>query len=105
MTAQTLAVVIVAAMALPANAFPVLYTWWKDWWRSAEGRHLFFFTVGLAALIDLSLARRLFGPFPGWEQLALGTYVLICWQLYRRLWLLIKYNAPRRDRAPVTPER
>lgn len=95
MTVEVLSVGIVAAMAVPANLFPLLYTSWARWWRSPEGRHLFFFTVGMAALVDLALLRRAFGDFPGYEYLSLATFLLICWQLWRRLYLLVKYNGPR----------
>lgn len=99
MSVRDLAVVIVTLMAIPANVFPVLYTVWThwDWRRSAEGRHLFFFTVALAALIDLALIRRWFGTFPGFDALVLCTYVVLCWQLWRRMFLLAKHQRPRRS--------
>ena len=100
MTAAEMATYVVVAAAVPANLFPILYTVWKNWWNTPEGRHLFFFVTGFAALIDLSLPRRWFGPFELYEPLVLLVYLWICYQLYRRLWLLVRYNGPRALRTP-----
>lgn len=95
MTVEELSSLVVVVAAPAANLFPLLYTWWKNWWHSPEGRHLFFFVTGLAALIDLSLIRRWAGHFDLYDELFLVVLVVICYQLYRRLWLLIKYNGRR----------
>lgn len=110
MTLHTLLVTVVFAAAVPANVFPILYTWWKDWWKGEVSRHLTLLVIGLAALTDLAIIRRIWGEFPGYEHACLVVYVLIAYQLYRRLWLLIKYNSPwgeRREKdrdAKVTAE-
>lgn len=102
MTATDVAGLLVIIAAVPANLFPVLYTVWSNWWHTPEGRHLFFFVLGLAAMIDLSLTRRAAGEFPGYETLVAGVLLVVCYQLWRRLWLLVKYNRPRRSDTPTT---
>jgi hypothetical protein len=79
--------------------FCLLYTWWKNWWRVDVSRHIFFLMLGLAGLINLSLLRRTVGEFLGYDFLVLVVYCLICYQLYRRLWFLVKYNSPWGERT------
>ena len=98
MTWDGLSLGLIVAAAVPANLFPILYTVWKNWWHSSEARHLFFFVTGLAALIDLYLIRYFFGDFELYGLLRTTIYAVICYQLYRRLWLLVKYNSPLGER-------
>lgn len=98
MMINDLLIAVVFAAAVPANLFPILYTCWKNWWRQEVPRHLTLLVLGLAALIDLAIIRRGWGEFPGYDQVCLVVYVLIAYQLYRRLWLLIKYNSPIGER-------
>lgn len=92
---MSLDLAIIVVSAIFATAFPILYTVWANWWRSAEGRHLFFMAIGMAALYDLTLAGRWLGQFAWFGTLATLTLLLLCYQLGRRLWLLVKYNLPR----------
>lgn len=92
MSLDLVIVLIIILAAIPANLFLILYTLWTNWWDDKDSRHLFFFMAGLAGLIDLALIRRVTGPFIGYEFLAIGVYLVICSQLWRRLFLLIKFN-------------
>jgi hypothetical protein len=61
MTADDLAVLMVIAMAPAATAFPIVYGLTSPWWRSLVGRALMTKAVGLALLIDISIAYEFLG--------------------------------------------
>jgi hypothetical protein len=89
-----LVIAVIAVAAVPANAFPILYTFWKNWWRDEVSRHLVFLVVGLAALGDLALIRRTVGEFHWYDDAVVIVYAFVAYQLWRRMWLLVKYNSP-----------
>lgn len=97
---MSLATVIIALAAIPANLFLILYSWWARWWETPGGRYLFLSTGGLALLIDFSLLRRAIGEWPGYGVTALVVYVIVAAGLYYGLWLLVRENRPRRRRSP-----
>lgn len=96
---MNLELALIIASTVPATLFPVLYTVWTNWWRTAEGRHLFFFTLGMTGLYGLTLLGHFFGQFPWFEALSMATLLLLCYQLWRRLWLLAQYNGRRARRG------
>jgi hypothetical protein len=61
MNADTAAVILVVGMAPAATLFPLLYGFTTPWWRSLIGRALMTKAVGLALLIDISLAYQWLG--------------------------------------------
>jgi hypothetical protein len=61
MNADTAAVILVVGMAPAATLFPLLYGLTTPWWRSLIGRALMTKAVGLALLIDISLAYQWLG--------------------------------------------
>ena len=63
MSADTLAVILVVAAAPAATVFPLMYAWVARgvWWRTPTGRALMTSSTGLALLIDISLAYKVFG--------------------------------------------
>jgi hypothetical protein len=99
MSLRDLTTLIVVVGAVPATAFPVLYAAWAPWWRSPEGRHLMGFTVTVAAFLDLILAVRWLGPFPGLPAVLVVLYAAVALLLWRRLFLLIR--AQRKPRRPL----
>lgn len=99
---MSLATVIIALAAIPANLFLVLYSYWARWWETPAGRYLFLSIGGLALLINLSLSRRAFGEWPGYGVTALVVYVIVTAGLYYGLWLLVRENRPR-HRHPSDP--
>lgn len=105
MTINDVLVAVVFSASVPANAFPILYTWWKNWWWQEVPRHLTLLVTGIAALIDLAIVRRVWGEFGWYDEVCLVVYLLIAYQLYRRLWLLIKYNSPWGERREDRRER
>lgn len=54
MSADTLAVILVALAAPPATLFPFVYAT-RPWYRSLLGRALMTKAIGIALLIDISL--------------------------------------------------
>jgi len=75
--ADTIALALVLCMAPPATLFPILYAF-RPWWRSLIGRALMTHSVGLALLIDISLAYKAFGDdYPGRDFVRLAVYSLI----------------------------
>jgi hypothetical protein len=98
-TREAVLSIFVIAAAVPANLFCLLYSYWKNWWRVDVGRHIFLLMLGLAGLIDLALLRRTIGQFPGDDFIGVSIYGLICYQLYRQFWFLVKYNSPWGERA------
>lgn len=70
--------------AVPAVAFPVLYTIRARWWRSEMGRHLFSFSLLFALLYVNGLVRLLIGTPPEiqkWINLVLVVgAAIVAWQ-------------------------
>lgn len=61
MTYQTLVDLLVIVAAIPATLFVILYPFLSpQFWRSWIGRALFTSSIGLAALLDLSLMAKWF---------------------------------------------
>lgn len=96
MTLQALTTLLVAAAAIPAHIFPILYAVWAPWHTSREGRHMMGFTTVIALFLDLVLFVRLVGPQPWVRQVALVLYTAVTVMLWQQLFLLISaHRAPR----------
>lgn len=92
------------AIVLFANMFVVLYTLLARWWKSEFGRHLFFFMLAEATLLDHGLIVGLFGEYPGVELmraiLLWGLAFVMAWRVY----LLVKVQIiTRRNRRQMVP--
>lgn len=88
---------LIACAALPSLAFPPYY-WWKSrgaWRHSDMGRHLMTMAVVIALFLSLALTVRLFGRYPGFEQVAILLYGTLAWQMGRLLLLL--HRSPRQS--------
>ena len=61
-----------------ATLFPVLYMVYAPWQRSLVGRAIVISKIGLACLVDASLAYHFAGPnYPYRTQVVLGSFALI----------------------------
>ncbi|WP_067428394.1 putative phage holin [Nocardioides jensenii] len=78
MSADMLALLLIVAAAPPATVFPLLYGLSAPWWRSLVGRALMTSSLGLAFLIDISLAYKAFGDnYALRDVVRLSVYALI----------------------------
>lgn len=88
---------LLAAAALPASLFPIVYQWTtRGTWRKSEmGRHVMSLMAVLALLLDFSVGIRIFGR-PGWiGVVAVILYSCVVLLMWQRLFLLVK--AQRHD--------
>ena len=61
-----------------ATLFPILYMASAPWWQSLVGRAIVISKIGLACLVDASLAYHFLGPdYPYRTQVVLGSFALI----------------------------
>jgi hypothetical protein len=79
MTTDQVATLLVYIAAPAATLFPLAYAIAAPWWSSWTGRAVLVSKVGLALLVDASLAFRLHGStdYPGRAQLVLVAFALI----------------------------
>ena len=78
MSADAMAVTLVALMAFPATMFPIIFGLTGPWWRTLVGRALMTKSVGLALLIDISLLYTIFGDdYAARDAVRLGVYGFI----------------------------
>lgn len=97
MTLDDLATWLVAAAALPATLFPILYHVFAPWRTTDVGRDAMYLSLCIAAFLNLALWIRVFGDFSWRTQFAVclyGVLVLLCW---RRLWLMMHGQIQRRS--------
>lgn len=102
MSADTWAVVLIVAAAPAATLFPIVYGFSSPWWRTLIGRALVTKAVGLALLIDISIAYQILGDqYPGRDAVRLSVYALITagvWMQFSAL-MVEKWRARKsRDR-------
>lgn len=60
-TADQVAFVLLCVAAPSTTLFPLIYGTTLPWWRTQIGRALIIQSTGLALLVDISLAYRIFG--------------------------------------------
>lgn len=107
MNEHTWLVLGVALTAFPGIAFPVVYGLMAPWWRSAIGRSIFIYSLGMALLITSSIARLWFGDGdPLFIYFRLAIYTILPFGLWYLFWALIKtlWRAYRVTRVPWVPE-
>lgn len=88
MTVLQWQVCLIAAAAVAATLFPIIYTLVAPWWRSEIGRSLVVSETSLAALLDTALVAYWLGwtvPSP----VATSLYTLIAVGAWMRLRVLI----------------
>lgn len=102
MSADHVAILLVLIAAPAATAFPFAYGWISRdvWWRTPAGRAIMTSSVGLALLIDISLAYQAFGDnYPGREVVRLTVFALIAAGAWLNLGALI-YEHRKQRRNP-----
>jgi len=73
-----IAVALVVGMTVPATCFPLLYLTFYRWYAQPIGRALMTKAIGLALLVDISVAYMVLGDdYPGREYVRLVVYSLI----------------------------
>lgn len=101
MSAEVVILFLVAACAPPLTLFPFIYAWVARgaWWTVPAGRAIMISTTSLAALVDLTLARRALGDYPYREEILAVVMVGICAGAWLKFGALIhdSYKG-RRDR-------
>jgi hypothetical protein len=90
MSVDAVAIALVVGMVFPATAFPILYAT-RPWYRSLLGRALMTKAIGLALLVDLSVAHY-FGLLGDNGITRLVVYALVflgLWQQFLALCLIV----------------
>ena len=103
MSAELVAILLIISIAPAQNAFVIVYAFWSPWWASWLGRAIFSGSLGLALLVDLSLAYQLLGDdYPGRDAVRLTVYSLIAAGSWMSLIVLLasKRRNPRRRILP-----
>lgn len=78
MTSDTAAFLLLCVAAIPCTLFPLVFGLTSPWYRSLIGRALLVKSVGLAMLVDISLAYRIFGAeYQGRDVIRIGVFALI----------------------------
>jgi hypothetical protein len=79
MSADVIAVILVAATAPPATLFALIYGFTSPWWRTAIGRALLVSSTALALLVDISLLYQAFGDnYALRDAVRLTVFSLVC---------------------------
>ena len=103
MSNDTIAYGLIWLAVLPATLFPIIY-FFRPWWRSLAGRALMTSSLGLALLIDISLAYKVFGnDYPGRDAVRLTVYALIVAGSWMILFALFRAGGPGRRRSDDKP--
>lgn len=89
--------VALAGAALGAVVFVVLYHLWADWRASDLGRNMMAFMFVCAVLLTLGVVRAIvLPPDHALEAFRVIAYSLVCAIIWHRVFLLIRYQRPRR---------
>lgn len=91
MSTQDLALLVVEITAPAQTLFILIYGSgiWSKWWRSLIGRALFTKALGLALLLDVSLANQWWGPYPHMAEVGLAVLSLVMVGAYLQLTALL----------------
>lgn len=91
MSNEDLALLLVEIAAPAQTLFVLIYGSgiWSKWWRSLIGRALFTKALGLALLLDISLANQWWGPYPYMEEIGLAVLALVAVGAYLQLLALL----------------
>jgi heme O synthase-like polyprenyltransferase len=94
---------LIIATLVGAVVFSVGYGLVNKWWKSTQGKNVFFYTVEITMVLLLVSLRILFGDFPGRAAftfgLVLGLFSVVWWRTL--LWLIGQVNnkKKRKDRS------
>lgn len=97
---DAIAVALIVLAAPAATCFPIVYAF-RPWRDSLIGRALMTKAVGVALLIDLSIAYQILGDnYPGRDYVRLGVYSLIVIGIWFQFIAMIRapHQAPKRSR-------
>jgi hypothetical protein len=73
---ETAFLVLVVGTVIPLTLFPIVFAVGarRTWWRTPAGRALMVSTTSLAAVLYVTLARRVFGDYPHREVVLLCVF-------------------------------
>ena len=78
MTVDQVSLLLLIIAAPAATLFPILYMLTAPWWQTWVGRALVVSKIGLAVLVDASLAFHYLGPaYPHRAEVTLTAFALI----------------------------
>lgn len=89
-TYEILVTSVLAFGGIPSTVFTLYYGARVRWWGSSTGIHLLGFTLIIALVLDLSVVRHVFGPWPGLRVMAVLLYFGVAIFMWQRLLLLRK---------------
>lgn len=99
MTVDNVVIALIVIAAPAQTAFILLYGLGSPWWRSLIGRALFTKALGLAAIVDLSLAYHWFGDnYFLRDPVRIGVFVVIAVGAWLQLTAFVKQRLERRRR-------
>lgn len=99
-TLNAIAVALIVLAAPAATCFPIVYAF-RPWRDSLIGRALMTKAVGVALLIDISIAYQFLGnDYPGRDYVRVGAYALIAVGIWFQFIAMIRapHQAPKRAR-------
>lgn len=96
---------VLIVMILPANYFPIFYTFAFRWWGGHLGRALFTKALGLALLLNAALFFRFFGEAHWAEEIRFVAYTLVLTGMAYQSGVMtrIRLRAGKRDLAGDRP--
>jgi hypothetical protein len=98
MTADDIRFALVAFAVLPATGFTLVYGLRSPWYRSLLGRALFTHALGMALLIDISVAYKMFGDdYPGRDVVSISVYAVIIAGTWAQFIALLRERRHGRD--------
>jgi hypothetical protein len=101
MTTEEASTLIIFVAAPATTLFPILYMLTAPWYRSLVGWAIVISKLGLAALVDASLAFHFFGPhYAGRPAFVLGAFSLIVVGTWLYLFALIREQLMKRPHCP-----
>lgn len=87
---QVLITVIFVATFLCAWTFVILYGFLAKWYRSAAGRHLFYFSLVVSLTYLNSVLRLIFPDLPYRVETGYAIVVLVFLVVLQRLWIFLR---------------
>lgn len=87
---QLLITIVFVATFLCAWTFVILYGFLAKWYRSAAGRHLFYFSLVVSLTYLNSVLRLIFPDLPYRMETAQAVVVLVFLVVVQRLWIFLR---------------
>lgn len=86
---------LLMGMLIPANGFPILYSTFYKWWLNPIGRALMTKAIGLALIVDVSLAYSALGDYPYREAVRTTALLLVMLGLWYQFFVFMRIRLDR----------